>query len=229
MVAYKEYYPCRAKDIIDNIDCILSNHFGLSSVECDFILNYQIKYRIGQEADEENAENTSQSNQVSVSVVPRLEPAEKKEFVNALPLYSLKAAAGKFSDGQDVEAEGWIQVDIGRKLDEKMFVAQVAGKSMEPKIPDGSYCVFRAHPEGNRQGKVVLVQHHDIDDPDTGGRYTVKVYESEKVVNKDGTWKHSIIRLKPHNPVYEPIELHEDNEGSVMVIAELIAILPAEK
>ena len=32
-----------------------------------------------------------------------------------------------------------------------MFAAQIVGNSMEPVIPDGSYCLFRAPVEGTRQ------------------------------------------------------------------------------
>ncbi len=61
-----------------------------------------------------------------------------------------------------------------------MFVSQVVGRSMEPLIPDASYCIFRRIPAGTRQGKVVLAQHHGIADVETGGSYTVKRYESQK-------------------------------------------------
>ncbi len=39
-----------------------------------------------------------------------------------------------------------------------MFVARIAGQSMEPKIPDGSLCVFRHGVTGSRQGRLVLVE-----------------------------------------------------------------------
>ena len=58
---------------------------------------------------------------------------------------------------------------------------RVVGESMNRRIPNGSWCLFKLAPGGTRQGKVVLVQHRDIDDIDTGGHYTIKVYESEKV------------------------------------------------
>lgn len=61
-----------------------------------------------------------------------------------------------------------------------MFVAQVVGRSMEPRISDGGWCLFESPVEGGRRGHVVLVQHRDIDDPETGGGYAVKRYESEK-------------------------------------------------
>ena len=66
---------------------------------------------------------------------------------------------------------------------------------------------------------------HDDPDPETGERYTVKRYESEKVASDDGTWRHVKITLRPINPEFEPIELTSDDEGSVEVVAELVEVL----
>src|ERR1700694_2089935 len=60
-----------------------------------------------------------------------------------------------------------------------MFVAKVEGRSMEPRIPAGSYCIFRGEAgggplAGSRQGKIVLVALHDAADPEDGGAYTVE-------------------------------------------------------
>ena len=96
---------------------------------------------------------------------------------------------------------------------------------MEPAIPDGSYCIFRAPVEGTRQGKIVLVQFRDETDPETGGRYTVKRYRSEKAASEDGTWRHIRITLKPNNPAFKPIEFTADDENDIRVIAELIEVL----
>jgi hypothetical protein len=105
-----------------------------------------------------------------------------------------------------------------------MFVAQVVGKSMEPAIPHGAYCLFAAPVTGTRQGKTVLVQLRDAIDPDTGERYTVKRYESEKV--KDGdSWRHAKITLKPNNPEYEPIEFTGIDGGQLQVVAEMVEVL----
>jgi hypothetical protein len=35
----------KSKGIIDNIDCALSNHYGLTPEELDATINYDIKYR----------------------------------------------------------------------------------------------------------------------------------------------------------------------------------------
>jgi len=147
-----------------------------------------------------------------------------RPFEMHLPVYSLRAAAGKFGEGQEVEEEGWVEVS-GMRLREGMFVAQVVGKSMEPKIPDGSHSIFRAPVQGSRQGKIVLVQHHAIQDPDTGGRFTVKRYVSEKVADGGGGWRHNRITLQPLNPEFEPIELTAESENDVTVVAEWVDLL----
>jgi len=153
------------------------------------------------------------------------EVAEEEKFVEYLPVYSLRAAAGKFSEGQEVEEEGWIKADIGQKLGENMFVAKVVGHSMEPRIPDNSYCVFSFHSVGSRQGKIVLAQHRDIQDVETGGSYTVKRYRSEKKVESEDQWHHEKIILEPLNKDYEPIIITPESEGDFKIIAEFVTKL----
>ena len=52
-VIYDEYYPKHSKHIIDEIDRVLAKHYGFTDEELDFIINYDIKYRMGRESDEE--------------------------------------------------------------------------------------------------------------------------------------------------------------------------------
>lgn len=52
-VEYDEYYPKLSKPIIDEIDKILAVHYGFTEEELDFIINYDIKYRMGDELNEE--------------------------------------------------------------------------------------------------------------------------------------------------------------------------------
>lgn len=46
-VYYEEYYPARSKPIIDEIDTLLATYYGFTAEELDFIINYDIKYRLG--------------------------------------------------------------------------------------------------------------------------------------------------------------------------------------
>jgi len=53
-ITYEEFYPRESKPIIDEIDRILAQHYGFTDQELDFIINYDIKYRMGR--DEEGEE-----------------------------------------------------------------------------------------------------------------------------------------------------------------------------
>jgi hypothetical protein len=48
-----KYSNHQSKPIIDRIDAILAKHYGFTGEELDFIVNYDIKYRLGRDAGEE--------------------------------------------------------------------------------------------------------------------------------------------------------------------------------
>ena len=166
------------------------------------------------------------------NVVPlrRVTKQERDAGVVAAPVIDLQFAAGVFSDEQAVEdgADDWVALPDWVRPQPGLFVAQVVGESMNRRIPNGSWCLFRANPTGTREGKVVVVQHRSIADPETGGRYTVKIYASEKVPDEDGGWKHERITLRPDSdrPGFGPIVItlgqHEDGFS---VVAEMLMVL----
>jgi hypothetical protein len=49
---FQEFRPSMSKPIMDEIDCLLASHYGFTDEELDFIINYDIKYRMGREAEE---------------------------------------------------------------------------------------------------------------------------------------------------------------------------------
>jgi hypothetical protein len=49
---YQEFRPSLSKPLMDQIDLVLSAHYGFSPEEADFIANYDIKYRMGDELEE---------------------------------------------------------------------------------------------------------------------------------------------------------------------------------
>ena len=154
-------------------------------------------------------------------------PAPEDRYVTCVPLIPLHIAAGEFGNPDTYAEESvceWVDLDTARSLRRGMFVARVDGKSMEPRIPDGSYCLFAGPVSGSRQGRIVLAKMLSALDPDTGQRFTVKRYRSEKSVNEDG-WRHLSIVLEPLNPDYEPIELTGEDESPVEPIAELIEVI----
>jgi len=158
-----------------------------------------------------------------------VEGRPEDRYVTCVPLVPLKAAAGAFGDPQHIEDDGfeWIEALTRHRLRRGMFVAQVVGRSMEPAIPDGAWCLFRAPVAGTRHGKTVLVQLRDATDLETGHRYTVKRYRSEKARGGD-SWRHERITLEPVNPEFDPIVITNGDEGELLVVAELVEVFSRE-
>ena len=97
-------------------------------------------------------------------------------FTTHAPLYSLRAAAGRFGEDMEVEAEDWVRLPPGVHPSRDLYATHVTGHSMEPEIPDGSIALFRYQPVGSRQGKRVLVWRRAASA--AGGEFTIKYFHS---------------------------------------------------
>lgn len=155
-----------------------------------------------------------------------LVPEEVRPFENCVPIFDLEMAAGYFSEEQLVEDHDWVELPDSFRPQQGHFVTRVVGESMNRRIPNGSWCLFKNKPGGSREGKVVIVEHREIQDPDTGTSCTVKVYSSEKAESEEG-WRHEKITLRPDStiPGYRSIELVPDETRELKIIGELVAIL----
>lgn len=211
--------------------------------------NAWFKAAMGREAKEyqETAEAAQQTTKIEQAsndsryeglTLKLLKTSEVKPYINAVPIYDLAIAAGLFSEMQVVDEVPlvgeanfdqyqWVELPSSFRIHSGQFVARVVGESMNKRIPNGSWCLFNLNPVGTRQGKIVLAQHRTIDDPDTGGHYTVKIYQSEKVASDEGGWRHSRITLNPSSTdsTYKPIVFEAERGDEVAIIAELIAVL----
>ena len=143
----------------------------------------------------------------------RILPFEEiKPYVNSIPLFDISAAAGTFSELQNLNNLNWIEPPINVMVKDGYFICKVIGESMNKKIPNGSYCLFKKDDGGSRQGKIVLVESENFIDSEFGSRYTVKEYHSIKNEN-DEDWKHETIILKPlsTDDNFSEIVLKEDD------------------
>jgi SOS-response transcriptional repressor LexA len=133
--------------------------------------------------------------------------------------------ATSFVEQRKPEVVGWKPLDGVFKLNKDMFIAKVVGKSMEPTIKDGSWCLFRPDQGGSRNGKVVLVESRKISDPETQRSFTVKRYHSEKQHFPDGTWIHKKITLSPDNNDFKDIILENVREDEFHVAGEFVKVI----
>jgi len=148
-------------------------------------------------------------------------PAAKDKFTRLVPVFSLEAAAGLWGPETAPEEIGWAEA-AGAAIKPGMFIARVRGHSMEPKIKDGSWNLFRPCPHGSREGRIVLVQFNSMGDPENGGRFTVKKYHSAKTFSEDA-WQHDCIELLPLNPDYAPIPVASHEGPEMVVVGEWVA------
>lgn len=158
-------------------------------------------------------------------LLPIVGRKDAEPFVRHVPVYDLSIAAGEFSEMQIAEAEHWVELPDYIRASPDLFVSRVVGESMNRKIPNGAWCLFRANPGGTRQGKIVLVQHRSIEDPDHGGSFTIKLYHSEKV-EAYGEFVNQRVVLRPQTSAfgYKDIVL-EDELAELNVVGEFLSVL----
>ena len=141
-------------------------------------------------------------------------------FRTHVPLYSLRAAAGALGEEMASAVEDWVRPPEGMRLDQDLFAAHVVGNSMEPRIPAGSLNLFRFHPVGSRQNKILLIQR--FGGADETARYTIKKYTSRKVYSGEDQWQHERIRLEPLNPEYQAWDVEPQDFA---VVAEWLRVI----
>lgn len=157
---------------------------------------------------------------------PILTEEEAANCPNAVPIFDIKIAAGDFSKEQWLQDCQYAELPDHFTAKPGFFLAQVVGESMNRRIPNGSWCLFREPSDGSRNGKVVIVQSRDIQDPDIDGQYTVKIYRSEKNIAEDA-WSHRGIRLEPDSMDFhfKPIVIEPDAINDLRVIGEYVGIV----
>lgn len=140
----------------------------------------------------------------------------RERVVVDLPVYNLRAAAGAFDESQLVGTAQTVKFRASRAYTRRpgvsFFAAQIDGRSMEPSIPNGAWCVFRRPVAAILDGARVLVERHLAEDPERGGRYVVKEYR------KDATGRPQLIST---NSAFAPIEITYADR----IIAEWVEVI----
>ena len=149
-----------------------------------------------------------------------VDPVPVEPFRTHVPLYTLRAAAGSLGEEMRSEAEDWVLLPEGVRPDPNLFVGHVVGRSMEPRIPDGSLNLFRLNPVGSRQNKILLIER--FGSFDETARYTVKRYTSTKRMTGEDQWEHERILLEPLNPEFEAWEVGPEDFA---VVAEWLRVI----
>lgn len=172
----------------------------------------------------------SENRAAEVLPFKRLPRKEVRPYVNAVPIVDLAIAAGGLSQSNDADRDDWAVLPETLRPREGWFVARVVGASMNRRIPDGAWCVFRRGVAGDRSGRIVVAQHREIKDRDTGASYTIKEYQSRKAYSED-SFEHLEIRLKPDSTdkSYQDIVIDSRRAQELEIVAELVEVLGGAK
>ena len=170
--------------------------------------------------DEQGEEFTSAKSEAEREEAKIIVLPEYRE--GCVPLYTLRAACGYFEDGVVPEEEGWVDASGNNFTPDpkRHFAVHAKGNSMLNKIKDGDICVFEWYRGGSRNGEIVLTECNEKD-IDYGGMYTIKKYQSEKIVTEEG-WQHTKVELIPLNKDYDVIELNEETEYRTIGILKCV-------
>jgi len=163
---------------------------------------------------------------------------ELEKYVTHLPIHSLRAAAaslpggewGKSAQEEVIETLGWVRISAGRKLNSKMFVAQIEGASMDDGrsgLVDGGYAIFELWPSGTKQLLNVLVRGA-FSDPETGS-YAVKKYVADQRDEEGRHHRVTLVSLNSDKGRYPDIELDVESDDDVTVVAKVVQALPIEQ
>lgn len=149
----------------------------------------------------------------------------EEELRNPIPLYDFYAAAGSFSEIQS-EKDYTLIEGPENSSNSDYFACRIIGESMNRVIPNGSICLFKPYTGGSRNGKILLIENRDLQDPDFNSAFTIKTYSSEKI-GKEENWGHTSIVLRPNSfdSSYQNIIITEQNAPEMRVVGEFIQIL----
>ncbi len=158
----------------------------------------------------------------------RILPYEEgtKAPMGFVPVFSLKVAAGKFSESSETEVTplGWIDASI-KGSTKDYFACFVNGDSMSPRIENGSLCLFKKYQGGSRQGKIFLIQARGLNDTETGESFVVKKYMRQTPARAENADQPAVIHLISENSRFSPIVLVGLSDEEVQAIAEFIRVL----
>ncbi|MGJ8661132.1 MAG: S24 family peptidase, partial [Bacteroidota bacterium] len=106
------------------------------------------------------------------------------------------------------------------------FACKIVGESMNRRIPNGSTAIFKIYSGGSRNGKIMLIENMNKQDPDFNSQFTVKTYLSQKSTKEDG-WEHGSIVLRPnsYDSNYKDIVLMPEEAQEMRTVGEFIQVL----
>ena len=143
-VEYDEFYMKLSKPIIDEIDKVLAKHYGFTEEELDFIINYDIKYRMGDELMEQGEQSRTCSNY-----------AESRKKSKEIQLDEESNSESQPEKPQTAKPR---QKPVEQKAEPKdNTLTMIVGKETIERIKSGEKTTFKRYLDDEEFAKEVLV------------------------------------------------------------------------
>ena len=156
-------------------------------------------------------------------------PDRAEIWKNAVPLVSIRSLMLNQSYQQTLDGSTWERELITWEghpgFEEGMFVARVLGDAMEPTIHAGSYCLFRRTGNVLPDSGVMLVQHPKINDPHSGGDWTVRKATFSGAAAETDSLKHGQIKLHAEDLAIGPVVIDLGTESAPKIFGELVQVI----
>jgi hypothetical protein len=148
---------------------------------------------------------------------------------DAVPLVSIRTMMIDDDYQQTLDGGTWdkelITWEGHPEFEEGMFVARVLGDAMEPAIQAGSYCLFCKAGDALPEDEIMLVRHPKINDPHSGGDWTVRKATFTGAAAETDDWKHGQIKLEAEDLSVGPVVIDLANDSAPQVVGELVGVL----
>jgi transcriptional regulator with XRE-family HTH domain len=97
----------------------------------------------------------------------------------AVPLYAIRPGAHHFSDYQEGGITAWVEPPEGVKPKRGLCIMRVAGRSLEPAVHDGAWCLFDRPWRQPRAHELGIFVKAGLS-PDTGGYFCIRPYPASR-------------------------------------------------
>lgn len=223
------YYMGDVKPNLEKVEqSKMNNDTGksVSVVKIGFEMKTPVADNIYKYLTQQNNKEQQKNNQLTKKPISQTElNFGLEENQNKIPLYNFHAAAGQFSEMQ--YEKDYDLISVPEKFSgEDYFACKIVGESMNRRIPNGSTAIFKIYSGGSRNGKIMLIENMNKQDPDFNSQFTVKTYLSQKSTKEDG-WEHGSIVLRPnsYDSNYKDIVLMPEEAQEMRTVGEFIQVL----
>lgn len=158
-----------------------------------------------------------------------VDPAKAKIWEDAVPLVSIRSLLRDKSYQQSLDDGTWgrelVTWDGHPGFEEGMFVARILGDAMAPALQAGNYCLFQKAGDALPEGEIMLVRHPKIEDPHSGGDWTVRKATFTGAAAETDAWKHGQIKLEAEALAEPIITIDLLDSSGFKVIGQFVQVI----